>query len=66
MTFSLDNIFIRFGTKLHRQVAGITSCAARVPNLNLVGVFNANQMSKAISSINFAKPFLNFIDDTMI
>ena len=64
--FSLDNIFIRFSTKLHRQVAGITYCAARVANFYLLGVFHANQISKAISSINFAKSFVNFIDDTMI
>ena len=38
MTFSLDNIFIRFGTKLYRQVVGIpidTYCATLVEDLFL-------------------------------
>ena len=38
LTFSLDNIFIQFGTKLYRQVAGIpmgTNCAHLVANLFL-------------------------------
>ena len=38
LTFLLDNIFIRFGTKLYRQVVGIpmgTNCAPRVADLFL-------------------------------
>ena len=38
MTFLKDNIFIRFGTKLYRQVVGIpmgTSCAPLVADLVL-------------------------------
>ena len=38
LTFLLDNIFIRFGTKLHRQVVGIpmgTNCAPLVADLFL-------------------------------
>ena len=38
MTFLLDNIFIRFGTKLYRQVVGIhmdTNCAPLVADLFL-------------------------------
>ena len=38
MTFLLDNIFIRFGTNLYRQVVGIpigTSCAPLVADLVL-------------------------------
>ena len=38
LTFLLDNIFIRFGTKLYRQVVGIpmgTNCASLVANLFL-------------------------------
>ena len=38
LTFLLDNIFIRFGTKLYRQVAGIpmgTNCAPLVADLCL-------------------------------
>ena len=38
LTFWLDNIFIRFGTKLYRQVVGIlmgTNCAPLVANLFL-------------------------------
>ena len=38
LTFLLDNIFIRFGTKLNRQVVGIpmgTNCAPLVDNLFL-------------------------------
>ena len=38
LTFSLDNIFIRFATKLKRQVVGIplgTNCAPLVANLFL-------------------------------
>ena len=38
LTFLLDNIFIRFGTKLYRQVVGIpmgTNCAPLVANLLL-------------------------------
>ena len=38
LTFLLDNIFIRFGTKLYRQVVGIrmdTNCAPLVANLFL-------------------------------
>ena len=37
-TFFLDNIFIRFGTKLYRQVVGIpmgTNCALLVADLLL-------------------------------
>ena len=36
LTFLLDNIFIRFGTKLYRQVVGIpmsTNCASLVGDL---------------------------------
>ena len=36
LTFLLDNIFIRFGTKLYRQVVGIpmgTNCAPQVVDL---------------------------------
>ena len=36
LTFLLDNIFIRFGTKLYRQVVGIpmgTNCASLVADL---------------------------------
>ena len=39
LTFLLDNIFIRFGTKLYRQVNGIligTNCALLVANLFLL------------------------------
>ena len=38
LTFLLDNIFIRFGTKLYRQVVGIpmgTNCAPLVADLFL-------------------------------
>ena len=38
LTFLLDNIFIRFGTKLYRQVVGIpmgTNCAPQVADLFL-------------------------------
>ena len=38
LTFLLDNIFIRFGTKLYRQVVGIpmgTNCAALIADLFL-------------------------------
>ena len=38
MTFLLDNIFVRFGTKLYRQVVGIpmgTNCAPLVADLFL-------------------------------
>ena len=38
LTFLLDNIFIRFGTKLYRHVVGIplgTNCAPRVAHLFL-------------------------------
>ena len=38
MTFLLENIFIRFGTKLYRQVVGIpmgTNCAPLVADLFL-------------------------------
>ena len=38
LTFLLDNIFIRFGTKLYRQVVGIpmgTNCAPLVADLLL-------------------------------
>ena len=38
LTFLLDNIFIRFGTKLYRQVVGIpmsTNCAPLVTDLFL-------------------------------
>ena len=38
LTFLLDNIFIRFGTKLYRQVVGIpmgTNCAPLVFDLIL-------------------------------
>ena len=38
LTFLLDNIFIRFGTKLYRQVVGIpigTNCAPLVEDLFL-------------------------------
>ena len=38
LTFSLDNIFIRFGTKLYRQVVGFpmgSNCAYLVANLFL-------------------------------
>ena len=39
LTFLLDNIFIRFGTKLYRQVVGIpkgTNCAPLVADLFLL------------------------------
>ena len=39
LTFLLDNIFIRFGTKLYRQVVGIsmgTNCAPMVADLFLI------------------------------
>ena len=38
LTFLLDNIFIRFGTKLYRQVVGIpmgTNCAPLVADISL-------------------------------
>ena len=38
LTFLLDNIFIRFGTKLYRQIVGIpmgTNCAPLVADLFL-------------------------------
>ena len=34
-TFLLDNIFIRFDTKLYRQVVGIPNCAPLVADLFL-------------------------------
>ena len=37
-TYLLDNIFIRFGTKLYRQIVGIpmgTNCASLIPDLLL-------------------------------
>ena len=40
LTFSLDNIFIRFGTKFYRQQVGIpmvTNCAPLVADLLLFG-----------------------------
>ena len=42
LTFLLDNIFIRFGTKLYRQEVGIpmgTNCAALVTDLFLFWLF---------------------------
>ena len=38
LTFLLDNIYIRFGTKLYRQIVGIpmgTNCASLVADLFL-------------------------------
>ena len=110
LTFLLDNIFIRVGTKLYRQVVRIpmgTDCAPMVADLflfcyesdfmmslsddkqaDVIGSFNTtsrylddilninnvyfdNLVSQIYPSelqriINFAKLFLNFIDDTMI
>ena len=40
LIFLLDNVYIRFGTKLYRQVVGIpigTSCASLVADLSLFG-----------------------------
>ena len=58
--YLLDNILIRFGSKLHRQIVGIpmgTYCAPLVTDLFLFCYER---------DFNFAKLFQNFIDDTMI
>ena len=66
MTFLLDNIFIRFGTKLYRQVVRIpmgTNCAPLVADLFLFCYERDFMMSLAdiIDAFNTTSKYLDSI-----
>ena len=70
-TFLLDNIFIRFGTKLYRQVVGIpmsTNCAPFVAGLFLfcyemdfMMIFSDDQQADIIDAFNTTCRYLDDI-----
>ena len=77
LTFLLDNIYIRFGTKLFRQIAGIpmdTNCAPLVADLFLfcyerdfmmsLSVENQSEIIEAFSSTSRYSDDLLNIDNT--
>ena len=69
LTFLLDNIFIRFGTKLYRQVVGIpmgTNCASLLANLFLICYERDFMMSlsddkQAVDAFNTTSRYLDDI-----
>ena len=71
LTFLLDNIFIRFGTKLYRQVVGIpmsTNCAPLVADLfpfcferGLMMIFSDDQQADIIDAFNTTCRYLDDI-----
>ena len=77
LTFPIDNIYIRFGSKLYRQIVGIpmgTNCAPLVANLFLfcyerdfmLSLSNNNQ-SEVIEAFNSTSRYLDdlfYIDNT--
>ena len=69
LTFPIDNIYIRFGSKLYRQIVGIpvgTNCAPPVANLFvfcyerdfMLSLSNHNQ-SEVIESFNSTSRYLD-------
>ena len=77
LTFLLDNIYIRFGTKLFRQIVGIpmgTNCAPLVADLFLfcyekdfmmsLSVENQSEIIEAFSSTSRYLDYLLNIDNT--
>ena len=78
MSYHLDNLYIRFRTKLYRQIVGIpmgTNCAPLVVGLFLycygrdfLDSLNHNKQTDVIEAFNSTSrylDFLNFISDTM-
>ena len=71
LTFLLDNIFIRFGTKLYRQVVGIPmgiNCAPLVAGLFLFGYerdfmmsLSGDKQADVIDAFNTTSRYLNDI-----
>ena len=71
LTFLLDNIFIRFGTKLYRQVVGIpmgTNCASLVADLFLFSYqrdfmmsLSDDKQADAIDALNTTSRYLDDI-----
>ena len=58
----LDNIFVRFGSKLYRHIVGVpmgTNCAPLVADLFLFR-YERDFLNKAIGIINCAKTFSKF------
>ena len=71
LTFLLDNIFIRFGTKLYRQVVGIlTNCAPLVADLFLFCYERDSMMSlsddKQADVIDAFITTSRYLDDILI
>ena len=71
LTFLLDNIYIRFGSKVYRQIVGIpmgTNCAPLVADLFLfcyerdfmLSLSDANQ-SKVIEAFNSTSRYLDYL-----
>ena len=71
LTFLLDNIYIRFGSKLYRQIVGIpmgTNCAPLVADLFLfcyekdfmLSLSDANQ-SEVIEALNSTSRYLDVL-----
>ena len=63
LTFLLDNIFIRFGTKLYRQVVGIpmgTNCAPLVALPDFYGDL-VYKLKNIVGSNNFSAQFIKII-----
>ena len=71
LTFLLDNIYIRFGSKLYRQIVGIpmgTNCAPLVADLFLfcyekdfmLSLSDANQ-SEIIEALNSTSRYLDVL-----
>ena len=71
LTFLLDNIFIRFGTKLYRQVVGIpmgTNCAPLVADLfrfyyerDFMMSLSDDKQADVIDALNTTSRYLDYI-----
>ena len=69
LTYLLDNIFIRFGTKLYRRIVGIpmcTNCSPLIANLFLFGYernfmasLSYNKEAEIIQAFNFTSRYLD-------
>ena len=69
LTYLLDNIFIRFGTKLYRQIVGIpmvTNCATFIADLFLfcyerdfMASFSYNKEAEIIQAFNSTSRYLD-------
>ena len=69
LSFLLNNIYIRFGTKLYRQIVGIpmgTNCAPLVADLflfcyerDLMTIFSSDNQSDVIKALNLTSRYLD-------